>query len=299
MRLTPLLLALLAPLAPAGAQDALRVICFGAHPDDCDIKAGGTAARYAAAGHAVKFVSLTNGNAGHQEQGGGALAARRRGEAAESARRAGIEYEVLQNEDGELLPTIEARRDVIRRIRGWRADLVLAPRPNDYHPDHRYTAVIVQDAAYMVTVPNLVADAPALRKNPVFAYLADPFQRPNPFRPDVVVAIDDVLPKKIDMLDAHESQFYEWMAWHAGSLDQVPRDKSARKAWLTAQWTGYAALFGLDPARPDWKAALEKRYGPRAEAVRQAEAFEIAEYGHQPDEAGVRRLFPFFPPPRR
>jgi LmbE family N-acetylglucosaminyl deacetylase len=295
MRVTALVLAMLVPVAPAAAQEKLRILCFGAHPDDCDIKAGGTAAKYAAAGHAVKFVSVTNGNAGHQEQGGGILAARRRGEAAESARRAGITYEVLQNEDGELLPTIEARRDVIRRIREWRADLVLAPRSNDYHPDHRYTAILVQDAAYMVTVPNLVADAPALRKNPVFAYLADPFQRPNPFRPDVVVAIDDVFQKKIDMLDAHESQFYEWMAWHAGALDQVPKDKAARKAWLATQWTGYVAIFGLDPSRPDWKAALEKRYGARASGVHHAEAFEIAEYGQRPDEAALRALFPFFP----
>lgn len=295
MRVTAFLLLLAAAAAPARAQDRLRVICFGAHPDDCDIKAGGTAVKYAAAGHAVKFVSLTNGNAGHQEHGGGILAARRRGEAAESGRRAGIEYEVLQNEDGELLPTLEARRDVIRRIREWRADLVLAPRPNDYHPDHRYTAVIVQDAAYMVTVPNLVADAPALRRNPVFAYLADRFQRPNPFRPDVVVAIDDALARKIDMLDAHESQFYEWMPWHAGQLEQVPRDRAARKAWLVAQWPAFASAFGLALDRPEWRAGLEKRYGSRAAGVGQVEAFEIAEYGRQPDEAELRRLFPFFP----
>jgi LmbE family N-acetylglucosaminyl deacetylase len=295
LTLTALVLLLAGAALPASAQEKLRILCIGAHPDDCDLKAGGTAVKYAAAGHAVKFVSLTNGNAGHQEQGGGGLAARRRAEAAESGRRAGIEYEVLQNEDGELLPTLEARRDVIRRIREWRADVVLAPRSNDYHPDHRYTAVIVQDAAYMVTVPNLVADAPVLRRNPVFAYLADPFQRPNPFRPDVVVAIDDVLDRKIDMLDAHESQFYEWMAWHAGQLDQVPRDRAARRAWLATQWPGYASAFGLDASRPAWRAGLDKRYGGRAAAVRQAEAFEIAEYGRQPDEAELRRLFPFFP----
>jgi LmbE family N-acetylglucosaminyl deacetylase len=296
MKLTPLALALLlAPVGAAQAQEKLRILCIGAHPDDCDLKAGGTAVKYVKAGHAVKFLSVTNGNAGHQEMGGGILAARRRGEAAESGRRGGLEYEVLQYEDGELLPTIEARRDVIRRIREWRADLVLAPRPNDYHPDHRYTAILVQDAAYMVTVPNLVADAPALRKNPVFAYLADGFQRPNPFRPDVVVAVDDVLDRKIDMLDAHESQFYEWMPWHAGALDQVPKDKAARRAWLATQWPVYTSIFGLDVARPEWKAAVAKRYGAAASTVRQVEGFEIAEYGRRPDEAALRQLFPFFP----
>ena len=113
------------------AQDAgkIRVIAFGAHPDDCDIRAGGTAALFARMGHAVKFVAVTNGDAGHQSQGGGALAKRRRAEAMESAKRLGIEYEVLDNHDGELLPTLEVRQQVIRRIRQWNADIVLAPRP--------------------------------------------------------------------------------------------------------------------------------------------------------------------------
>jgi LmbE family N-acetylglucosaminyl deacetylase len=297
MRLLALALLLLLPSlrnALAQAPAPLRVICFGAHPDDCDIKAGGSAVKWATAGHAVKFVAVTNGHAGHQKMGGKALAARRRAEAAESGRRAGITYEVLGEPDGELVPSLPARRAVIRQIRAWRADLVLSPRTNDYHPDHRYTAVLVQDAAYLVTVPNLVPDTPALRRNPVFAYLADPFQGPTAFRPDVAVAIDDVLERKLDMLDAHQSQFYEWMPWHAGALDQVPADRTARRSWLATQWPRYATAFGLDPAPAPWRASLNKRYGDRAPA-HQAEAFEIAEYGRQPDEAEIRRLFPFFP----
>ena len=164
--------------------------------------------------------------------GGGALAKRRRAEAKESARRLGIEYEVLDNHDGELLPTLEVRKQIIRRIREWNADIVIAPRPNDYHPDHRYTGVLVQDAAYMVVVPNVCPDVPPLRKNPVFLYYEDGFQKPNPFRPDVAVAIDDVFDKKIDALDAHVSQFYEWLPWVDGDLDKVPADPEARKRWL-------------------------------------------------------------------
>jgi len=147
---------------PAQAQNQpVRVIAFGAHPDDCDLGAGGLAAKYAALGHKVKFVSLTNGDAGHQSQHGEELAKRRRAEALEAGRRIGIEYEVLDNHDGKLLPTLEVREQVIREIRQWRADIVIAPRPNDYHPDHRYTGVLVQDASYMVIVPNLVTDTPA------------------------------------------------------------------------------------------------------------------------------------------
>ena len=171
----------------------------------------------------------TNGDAGHQSEGGGALAKRRRAEAQEAGRRFGIaEYEVLDNHDGELMPTLAVRQQVIRRIRQWKADVVIAPRPNDYHPDHRYTGVLVQDAAYMVVVPNVTPDTPPLRKNPVFLYSYDHFQRPNPFRPDVAVAIDAVIEKKIDALDAHVSQVYEWLPWVDGALDSVPKDKAAR-----------------------------------------------------------------------
>src|SRR5437868_5670867 len=172
-----LALALVLPLSAQNASD-VRVIAFGAYPDDCDLGAGGLAAKYAALGYKVKFVSLTNGDAGHQSMGGGPLAKRRRAEAQEAARRIGIEYDVLDNHDGELLPDLAVRRQVIAEIRQWQADIVLAPRPNDYHPDHRYTGVLVQDAAYMVTVPDLVTDVPALRKNPVFLYFWDQFTQP-------------------------------------------------------------------------------------------------------------------------
>src|SRR5476649_1742158 len=184
--------------------DKIRIIAFGAHPDDCDIRAAGTAALFAKMGHAVRFVSVTNGDAGHQTLHGVALAKRRLGEAKESARRLGIDYQVLDNHDGELLPTLEVRKQIIRQIRQWNADVVLAPRPNDYHPDHRYTGVLVQDAAYMVTVPFFCPDVPYLEKNPAFLYYSDRFDRPNPFRADVVVDIDDVIERKLDAVDSLE-----------------------------------------------------------------------------------------------
>lgn len=272
-------------LAPA-TDGKLNVIAFGAHPDDCDQRAGGTAIKLAMLGHRVRFVSVTNGDAGHQTEGGGALAARRREEAREAGRRAGVEYITLDNHDGELIPTLKPREDIIRQIRLWNADLVLAPRPNDYHPDHRYTGVLVQDAAYMVVVPNITPDTPALRKNPVFMYFEDNFQRPNPFRPDVAIAIDDVIDRKIDMLDAHVSQFYEWLPWVDGVLDKVPKEPAERKRWLKETAVGQVS--------PAVRGALTKWYGAeKGKAVRYAEAFEICEYGTRPDEAMIRKLFPF------
>lgn len=263
----------------------IRVIAFGAHPDDCDIRAAGSAALWRAAGAAVMFVSVTNGDAGHQTMHGPELAARRLAEARASAGRLGIEYEVLDNHDGELLPTLQVRQQIIRLIRQWNADIVLAPRPNDYHPDHRYTGVLVQDAAYMVVVPNLVPEVPALRKNPVFLYYEDTFQRPNPFRPDIAVDIDSAIDKKINALDSHVSQFYEWLPWVDGKLADVPANPEERKAWLKRTRTR--------AINAQTRASLIKWYGvKKGSAAKYAEAFEICEYGAQPDASRIRQLFP-------
>jgi LmbE family N-acetylglucosaminyl deacetylase len=263
----------------------LRIIAFGAHPDDCDIRASGTAVLWAKMGYAVKFVAVTNGDAGHQTMHGVELAKRRLAEARESAHRLGIEYEVLNNHDGQLLPSLEVRLQVIRQIRKWKADVVIGPRPNDYHPDHRYTGVLMQDAAYMVVVPNVAPDTPALRKNPVFLYYQDNFQRPNPFRPDVAVDIDEVWDKKVDALDSHVSQFYEWLPWVDGKLADVPKDPAARKTWLSTTWNR--------PIAPDVREALVKWYGTaKGNEAQHAEAFEVCEYGAQPNADRLRQIFP-------
>ena len=268
------------------SQDSrVRVIMIGAHPDDCDIKGGGTAIMLAKSGYAVKFVSVTNGDAGHESMSGSALATWGRAEAAEAGKRFGVEYEVLDNHDGELLPTLDVRLQIIRRIREWNADVVIAPRPNDYHPDHRYTGVLVQDAAYMVGVPNVVPDTPPLRKNPVFLYFQDHFQRPNAFRPDVAIDITSVFTQKVYALDAHESQMYEWLPWIGNYSETVPKDKAQRERWLAST----RAVRITDEVR----AALEKWYGKdKSGAVLHAEAFEICEYGSRPSEADLLRIFP-------
>jgi LmbE family N-acetylglucosaminyl deacetylase len=267
-------------------QQKLRIIAIGAHPDDCDIKSSGTAYKFVKAGHMVKFLSVTNGDAGHQSMGGGELAKRRFLETQESARRLGIaEYEVLDNHDGELTPTVEVRKQIIRSIRRWNADIVIAPRPNDYHPDHRYTGVLVQDAAYMVVVPNVAADTPPLKKNPIFMYYQDGFQKPAPFRPDVVVNLDDVWEQKVNAMDAHVSQFYEWLPWVDGKLDQVPADPAARKKYLSN--------MRIQPLTAAVKAALEQRYGAEAARnIRHTESFELCEYGRQPSLDELRAMFP-------
>ena len=268
------------------AQDRpLQIIMIGAHPDDCDIKSGGTAALFVAMGHHVKFVSVTNGDAGHQSEGGGMLAKRRIAETKEVVKRLGVSYDVLDNHDGELLPTLEIRLQIIRKIREWKADVVIAPRSNDYHPDHRYTGVLVQDAAFMVGVPNIAPDTPPLRKNPVFLYFQDNFKKPNPFQADIAVDITSVIAKKLDGLDAHQSQFFEWLPWIGNYESEIPKDKAKQREYLLSK--------RVTKVNPEVKKALEKWYGKeKAEQINYAEAFEICEYGSIPTEAEIRRLFP-------
>lgn len=269
-------------------ETPLRVIAIFAHPDDGDIKMGGTAALLAGMGHEVKFVSLTNGDAGHHELGGGQLARIRRAESAEAARRFGIaEYEVFENHDAELLPELHIRHEVIRAIREWNADVVIGHRPNDYHPDHRNAGNLMIDASYMVIVPNVVTDVPALQRNPVFLYFQDHFTKPNPMSHDIAIAIDDVVDQKVFAMDAHRSQFYEWLPWTAGMLDEVPEDPDQRLDWLKETWLSRNIVSDAQ------REALIRWYGPEiGSRVHYAESFEIAEYGSVPTEEMIRVIFP-------
>ena len=270
----------------------LRILIIGAHPDDCDMKAGGTAAIYRSLGHEVRFVSVTNGQSGHQQMYGQTLTARRTEEAARAGRVIGVQYDVLEFPDGGLQPTLEARYRIIRLIREFGPDLVLTHRPNDYHPDHRYTSQIVCDAAYMVMVPAVVPDVPPLRKNPVMGFLSDNFQRPYPFSPTVVVDIEPVLDQVIDMIDCHESQFYEWMPWIGFFGDEkMPTGLKERKEFLRD-----FILRWIAPLADQHRDLVIQTYGPeRGTKIKYIEAFEGCEYGAPLDDAAKQRLFPWLP----
>lgn len=288
------------PSALLGAERAdrqaddgkLRIIVFGAHPDDCEIKAGGTAALWAAQGHHVKFVSTTNGDIGHAEMAGGELAKRRTDEVKEAARVLGIETEVLDIHDGELMPTLENRKTFVKLIRQWNADIVMGHRPNDYHPDHRYTGILMQDAAFMVTVAFFCPDTPQLAKNPVFLYLSDNFQKPNPFEPAVVVGIDSVYEKKMDAIWKLESQIESlWATGNFENVVPVPTDPTARQQRRRQVADRFAAR---DKRVADtYRAKLIEAYGPEKGAeIQRAEAFELCEYGRRPSPDELKAMFP-------
>ncbi len=277
--------------APNAEDGKLRIICFGAHPDDNEFRAGGVAAMWAAQGHHVKFVSTTNGDIGHWGMAGGPLAQRRTAEVERCAEIFGIETEVLDIHDGEIMPTLENRRTIVRLIRQWRADVVMCHRPNDYHPDHRYTAILVQDAGYMVTVPYFCPDVPYLERNPVFLFYEDRFQKPNPFTADIAVGIDAVIEKKLDAALALASQTLEGGC--NGSERLYPEDPAARAAREQAVRRSFERRFAGSADR--FREQLVEWYGPdKGQKIKYAEAFEICEYGRRPSQTEIKELFPFY-----
>jgi len=271
----------------------LRIIVFGAHPDDAEYKAAGSAVKWARQGHHVKLVSVTNGDVGHWKEAGGPLALRRTAEAAACAKKLGVTSQVLDIHDGELVPSLEYRKLITRVIREWKADIVIAPRPWDYHPDHRYVGVLLQDAAFMVTVPFICPDVPHLKKNPVFLYSSDGFQKPYPFTPDIAVSVDDSFEQKLDGIHELTSQHYEGGA--GGSEEHVKSvppasDEVGRRAWLKRRW---GARQSSEAEK--YRDLLIKLYGEeKGKAVRYAETFEICEYGRRPSAAEIKTLFPFY-----
>lgn len=273
------------------SHEPLRILVIGAHPDDADIKAGGTSAKWSDAGHIVRLVSLTDGRAGHHVSPGPEMARRRREEARAAAAVIGATYEVLDHPDGELDDRLENRWTVIRLIRSFRPDLILTHRSCDYHPDHRFAGLLVQDASYLLTVPSICPEVPFLPTCPVILHFSDAFTRPCRFEPHIVVDIEDTFDRMVAMLDCHASQFYEWLPFNAGLLDQVPASEHDRMRWLADRMRER-----LEPLADRCRDQLCRTYGAeQGGRIRLIEAFEISEYGAPLDAAIRGRLFPFLP----
>lgn len=257
----------------------LNIMVVGAHPDDCEGGCGGTAIKYVREGCHVTFVSVTDGSAGHQTMDREILAKVRRQEAAESAKTAGIDSIVLSHPDGRLEADLEAREEMVRLIRRLRPDLIFTHRLNDYHPDHRNTSQIVEDSSYLVMVPAICPDTPALDYQPAIFFIHDSFERPYPFCADIAVAIDEVLEQKIRMTSCHRSQYSDFLPWMARKQGEIDENYEISRY-------PYDAIAGWDASTAEHcRSRLLARYG-KENAIRYAEAYEMSEYGRQlsPDE---------------
>jgi LmbE family N-acetylglucosaminyl deacetylase len=237
-----------------------RLLVIGAHPDDAEFHAGGLMLQWVGAANNLMIVSLTDGSAGHQTLSPEELAKIRRFEALAAAKLLGAEVQVWNTADGELEATLELRKKLIRAIREYAPDLIVTHRPADYHPDHRACAQLVQDACYLLQVPNIVPDVEPMTKIPPVLLAADRFGYPRPFRADWVIDTGAIMAGVVELLHCHASQVYEWLPY----TQKLEVPDHNRRAWLR-DW------YAIKPR------AIADKYA--ADGVEYAEAYEVSEYG--------------------
>ncbi len=281
----------------------MKVLMIGAHQDDNEFTRGGLAYKYVKMGYTVRFLSMCNGCGGHHILSPEETSRVRAEESAAVAKLMGVEYDIWDVDDCTLMPDLQTRFKLVRYIREFNPDLVIAHRPNDYHADHRACSQLVQDASYLLTVPHTCPDVPAMRFMPVILYSEDRFSYP-PFQPDIVIDIDQEVEIKFRASALNVSQVYEWLPYTKG--ETVPEDEAVRYEWLkgmdiTEQTTdeeilaasrGYAPRFARPAAR--FRQELIAKYGEeRGSKIRYAEAYQICEYGYPLTEELYKKFFPF------
>lgn len=260
------------------------ILSIGAHPDDADTSAGGLLLKLRDKGWNINLLSVTDGSAGMYDisRCGEELAKIRKGEAAASGKILGGTYDVWDLPDARLTVDIPNRERMIRYIRKLRPDVIITNRPGDYHPDHRAAATLVADASYLLTVPYVCSDVPALDYELAILYWSDGFQTPYPSKADVVVPIDGYEEEKLQLACCHECQYFDWMYW-PDRMDhrQWPREKQVeelRQRYLEADHE--------NRNKKEVDEVLRKNFGAeKAAEIKSAEFYEICEFGGALPEA--------------
>ncbi|MBR5543008.1 MAG: PIG-L family deacetylase [Oscillospiraceae bacterium] len=290
-------------------EKQLKILMIGAHPDDNDFRCGGTALNFIEKGHSVRFLSVCSGSAGHHTMSPDELCLRRQKESEAASAISGIEYDIWDIPDCEVMADLETRKRMVCYIREYQPDIIFTHRANDYHADHRNVALLVQDASYLLIVPNFCPDVSALKKTPVIMYFYDKFKNPS-FAPDVVVSIDSKIDKKYQMIDCYESQVYEWLPYTNGVLCEVPKDKEERLEWLKnprvprdgTMLTEKDLNIPIKSNNSEYREAapavkfrdkLIERYGEEGKSVLFAEAFQVSEYGSPLSFEKGKEIFTF------
>lgn len=233
------------------AQEKLRVLGVGAHPDDLEILAGGTLAKYAAHGHEVFMAVATNGSAGHSVIPPDELVEIRGRELDASAATIGAQVYQVGEQDEFLFHDRETRMKFIEVIRWANPQVIITHNPDDYHPDHRVTADLVFAAAFVATIPNIRTELPPPDAMAAIFYM-DSLAGVS-FQPELFVDISDKYEKKLEMIKCHDSQV-TWLRDHddIDILDFVDGVAQMRGLQCSAKYAeGFKAAWAWPRIRPE------------------------------------------------
>ena len=213
--------------------DTVDIIAFGAHPDDVELSCGATLAAAHRAGRKFGIIDLTRGEMG--TRGTPELRAK---EAAAAARALGATFrESLDFGDGDLRTSRDEELILIDRIRRWQPRILIAPFPDDRHPDHTRTGKLVTDAWFYAGLAKLETDRPRYRPHAVLYYLQNYMQPPT-----LVTDVTDTWKMKMDSIACYASQFYN-------PKSKEPVTFIAKKSFLDmidARGRHFGALIGAD-----------------------------------------------------
>ena len=182
----------------------LDILAIGAHPDDIELGCSGTIITETRNGKKVGIVDLTEGELGTR----GSVETRYK-EAADAARILGVLVrENLQLPDGFFENNPANQMKLIRSIRKYRPEIILANAPEDRHPDHGRAARLILDAAFLAGLRKVQTEdngtvQDAWRPKYVFHYIQDRYLEPN-----FVVDISDVFDERMRAISAYTTQFY-------------------------------------------------------------------------------------------
>jgi len=181
-------------------SETVDIIFFGAHPDDVELSAGGTAAKLVKDGLRIGIVDLTRG-----EMGTRGTPQTRKKEAQGAARALGATFrQQLDFQDGNLQTGREQELEIIELLRIRRPRLVIAPWPDDRHPDHTRTGRIVTEASFYAGLKSLKTGAPEHRPQTVLYYMQN-YMVP----PSFVVDVTAHWKTKMRSVAAYKSQFFD------------------------------------------------------------------------------------------
>jgi N-acetylglucosamine malate deacetylase 1 len=224
----------------------LDVLAIGAHPDDIELGCGGTIARLVAQGRRVGLLHLTRG-----ENGSRGSADLREAEARAAAAALGAAFvDFLDCGDGALRSGVAEEDAVIKVLRATRPEIILAPAPQDRHPDHGRAHRLVVDACFYAGLrrraPAPGAEPPAPhRPGAIFAYMQH-----DPFEPSLVVDVTEFWARKLEALACYSSQLYQ-----KDRATNEPETKTASRAFalnVEGRARHFGQIINVELAEPFW-----------------------------------------------